>query len=320
MLQQTRVETVQSYYERWMQRFPTLIDLARSPLQDVLSAWEGLGYYRRARNLHRAARIVVEDYGGELPADPQQLQRLPGIGRYTAGAISSIAFGRDETALDGNVRRVLTRLFDIRTPVGSREAEDRLWELMDEHLPEGRAGAYNQAWMDLGSMVCTPRSPQCERCPLASFCQARALGVQLERPVREPKKPIPHHTVTAAVIRQNGDVLIAQRPLDGLLGGLWEFPGGRKEPGEELKACLHREIKEELGVGVRVEAKFGIYQHAYTHFRVSLHAFLCTLAGGSPQPLVARELRWVPVSELKAYPMGKIDRQISERLMETHGE
>jgi A/G-specific adenine glycosylase len=316
MLQQTRVETVIPYFERWMRRFPSLASLAQASQQEVLAAWEGLGYYGRARNLHRAAQIVVREMNGELPRDRQALSRLPGVGRYTAGAIASLAFGLDVPALDGNIRRVLARVFNLTEPARSPAGERRLWELAEEHLPPGRAGDYNQAMMDLGATICTPRAPNCPGCPVSRSCQALTLGVQGERPVALQKPAIPHYIVTAAVIHREGQVLIAQRPQDGLLGGLWEFPGGKLQPGEDLAACLQREICEELGASVAVQERLGVYRHAYTHFRVTLHAFHCTLANGNqPQPLQVNDLRWVAPVELVAFPMGKIDRQISRDLL-----
>ena len=315
MLQQTRVEAVIPYYQRWMERFPAVKALADAPVQDILSAWEGLGYYSRARNLHRAAQIVVADFAGRLPEETSLLRKLPGIGRYTAGAIASIAFGRDEPALDGNIRRVLARVFDVEIPARSPAGESRLWELASQNLPPGRAGDYNQALMDLGAAVCTPRLPDCPACPLVSLCQAYVLGVQAQRPVLTKRPPIPHYSVTAAVIRRRGQILIAQRPEEGLLGGLWEFPGGKQQPGEELVSCLQREIREELGVEVNVGEGLGVFRHAYTHFRVTLHAFACTLLNGAePQALEASDLRWVSTSQLGEYPMGKIDRQIAKLL------
>lgn len=319
MLQQTRVEAVIPYFARWMERFPSLAALAGASQQAVLAAWEGLGYYSRARNLHRAAQLVRDEHGGELPRDLTALQRLPGIGRYTAGAIASIAFGVDAPALDGNIRRVLARVFNVSEPARSPAGERRLWELAGAHLPSGRAGEYNQALMDLGALICTPRAPDCPRCPLANQCEARRLGIQEERPVAAPKAEVPHYTVTAAVIERDGQFLIAQRPPAGLLGGLWEFPGGKLQPGEDLAACLQREIIEELGVRIRVGQALGIYRHAYTHFRVTLHAFHCTLANGcQPQPIEVHNLRWVSPDELTDYPMGKIDRQIASNLIHSH--
>jgi A/G-specific adenine glycosylase len=314
MLQQTRVETVVPYFERWMERFPTLAALAAATEQEVLRAWEGLGYYSRARNLHRAARQVMETCAGQLPAERARLEALPGIGRYTAGAIASIAFGQAEPALDANIRRVLARVYDVSAPARSPEGERRLWDLARLSLQPDRPGDFNQALMDLGSSICTPRAPACLICPIARFCQARLLGVQEERPVLEARRATPHHTVTAAVIHRDGQVLIARRPSAGLLGGLWEFPGGKVEPGEELPDGLQREIREELGVSVRVGEPFGVYRHGYTHFKVTLHAFCCQLMEGEPQPLQASELRWVTPGQLGEFPMGKIDRQIARRI------
>ena len=315
MLQQTRIETVIPYFERWMDQFPTVYELAAASQKDVLNLWEGLGYYSRARNLHRAAQVVVQKFGGNLPDDPEELRSLPGIGRYTAGAIASIAFGLDEAALDGNIRRVLARVFNVDVPARSIDGEKRLWSLAEENLPPGKAGNYNQALMDLGATVCTPKSPNCERCPLEELCQAYALGIQEQRPVKKTKSIIPHHTVTAAVIHRDGHILVVQRPDRGLLGGMWEFPGGKTEPGESLDACLKREICEELNMDIQVGEPFGIYEHAYTHFKVTLHAFSCTIIQGEPDLHEHKALRWLAPIEMEDYPMGKIDRQIARKLL-----
>jgi A/G-specific adenine glycosylase len=314
MLQQTRVEAVIPYFEGWMRKFPSLPELAAASEREVLSAWEGLGYYSRARHLHAAARQVVESYGGRLPNDPVELQTLPGIGRYTAAAIASMAFGVDIATLDGNLKRVFARLFDVAEAVDSPAGEKRLWELAETHLPSGRAGDYNQALMDLGSAVCLPKKPRCPICPLSELCLARQAGTQETRPVRKPKKEVPHYTVTAAVVRRDGRYLLARRPVEGLLGGMWEFPGGKQEPGEDLPAALQREIREELGAQVQVGEPLGVYRHAYSHFRITLHAFECTLDGREPQPLEASELAWVPPAALSDYPMGKVDRRIATAL------
>jgi A/G-specific adenine glycosylase len=249
-----------------------------------------------------------------LPADRDGLESLPGIGRYTAGAIASIAFGLDEAALDGNIRRVLSRVFNLDLPARSPQGERQLWELACAHLPEGRAGDYNQAMMDLGATLCTPQKPACLLCPLNEPCEARRLGLQEERPILPVKKLTPHYTVTAAVIRRDGLVLIARRPPKGLLGGLWEFPGGKCEEGESLPDCLRREIREELGAEIEVGDEIGVFQHAYTHFKVTLHAFICFTLAGELAALEASQIRWVQVAELSSFPMGKIDRQISKRL------
>jgi A/G-specific adenine glycosylase len=316
MLQQTRVETVIPYYTRWLAQFPTLEALANADLNAVLSAWEGLGYYARARHLYQAAQIVqAAPYHGRLPTTAAELRRLPGIGPYTAGAIAAIAFGEDAPALDGNIRRVLARLFEMRLPLGTPAAERALEDLDRALLPPGRAGDFHQALMDLATAICTPRQPDCPACPLRADCAAFRLGTQAELPVRRPKRVTPHITVAAAVLRRADEVLLTQRPADGLLGSLWEFPGGKLEAGEDLPTCLRREIREELAAEIEVGAALGVYQHAYTHFRVTLHAFLCRLRPGPPpQPLQVQALRWVTLADLPNFPMGKIDRQIANHL------
>lgn len=316
MLQQTRMETVLPYYQRWMAAFPSLKDLAQAELQEVLKLWEGLGYYSRARNLHKAAQVVVNELDGVIPHERKALEKLPGIGRYTAAAISSIAFSADEAALDGNIRRVYSRLFNIEAPIRSTEAEQKLWALAEALLPAGRAGDYNQALMDLGSAVCLPQSPTCLLCPVVEHCAARQLGVAEQRPVKGEKKVIPHKLVAAAIIRRaDGLYLIAKRPDEGLFGGLWEFPGGKLDEGETLPETLYREIIEELGAKINVGEEFGVYTHTLTHFSLTLHAFLCTLVEGeTPKAIEAADFTWVTVAQMADYPMGKVDRMISNEL------
>ncbi|MFN2304109.1 MAG: A/G-specific adenine glycosylase [Anaerolineales bacterium] len=316
MLQQTQVDTVLPYFQRWMARFPDVNHLAAAEEQDVLALWEGLGYYSRAHNLHRAAKKLVDEMNGELPARLDALQALPGIGPYTAAAIASIAFNLDVAAVDGNIRRVMARLFDVSVPVRSTEGEKILWSLAETYLPQGRASEYNQALMDLGATICTPKSPKCEQCPILEDCLAYRRGDQEERPVKLPRKKVPHLTVTAAIIHKADHVLLAQRPPHGLLAGLWEFPGGTlEEVDEDLAVCLQREITEELGVAVHIVAPFGCYKHAYTHFKITLHAFICTIEPNAvPKALVHDRITWVSLQELSSYPMGKVDRLIANRL------
>jgi A/G-specific adenine glycosylase len=308
MLQQTRVETVIPYFEKWMALFPTVTALANAKEQDVLNAWEGLGYYTRARNLHKAANIIASNFNGELPRDPQALIQLPGIGRYTAGAIASIAFKMDEPALDGNIRRVFSRLYDVTEFADSPMGEKTLWEYAAQNLPKGRAGDYNQALMDLGATVCLPKNPRCLLCPLMKICKAREHGTQELRPVLKPKKQVPHYLHAAAVIVVRGRVLLSQRPRDGLLGGMWEFPNVRvgENPAGELEKALWSATK----LRVKKEAEFVIVQHAYSHFRVTVHAFRCK-AVAIPK---RKDLRWVKLIELGDFPMGKVDRQIADKL------
>ena len=316
MLQQTRVDTVKPYFERWMERFPNVSALADADEQDVLRLWEGLGYYSRARSLHKAARLIVSEYEGQLPRDPAILRKLPGIGDYTAGAIASIAYGEPAAALDGNIRRILARYYDIGEPVRAPKTEKKLWQLAEDSLDRDRPGDHNEALMDLGSAVCLPADPKCLICPLAGECLALQNGTVSERPVLIKADPIPHYTVTAAVLPdpEGKKFLLTRRPLKGMLGGLWEYPGGKQEAGESLEDCIRREIREELDVEIEVGEPFGIYHHAYTHFKVTLHAFICTITAGTPRPMAAIGMDWFAREDLAGLPMGKIDRMISERL------
>jgi A/G-specific adenine glycosylase len=314
MLQQTRVEAVIPYFEKWIELFPTIRALADASEHDVLNAWEGLGYYSRARNLHKAAKIVTEKYGGDLPRDLDELSKLPGIGRYTLGAIASIAFGMDAPALDGNIKRVYTRVFDISEPVDTLAGENLLWDWAEKQLCRGQAGDYNQALMDLGATICIPKKPRCLICPLMQICQARQNGTQNLRPVKSPKKAVPHYLQAAGVITQDDSVLLAKRPSEGLLGGMWEFPNGRISG--DPRAGLAQALK--IGYGLRLSRNqgtqhrepFAVVEHGYTHFSVSEYVYRCELAS---QP-EAENLRWVPLKDLDEYPMGKIDRQIADLL------
>jgi A/G-specific adenine glycosylase len=319
MLQQTRVETVIPYFEAWMRRFPGVRVLAGASVQEVLRAWEGLGYYRRAVNLHRAARQILTTGAGRWPQTASEWRALPGIGDYTAAAIAALAFGQDEIALDGNLRRVLARWIDLPVDVRSAQGEKRLLAAARSQLPAGKAAAFNQALMDLGAVICTPRAPACEMCPVSSGCLARRRGTQGQRPVRAGRGRVPHRIVAAAVLRRNGRVLIARRPEGGLLGGLWEFPGGKREPGESLQACLRRELREELGIRAEVGESLGAFEHAYSHFSVSVHAFACKLLAGSPKALVHTRIAWIAPGRLSVYPMGKVDRAIARRLVKAPG-
>jgi A/G-specific adenine glycosylase len=315
MLQQTRVETVVSYYERFLVRFPSVQALASAPLEQVLKVWEGLGYYARARNLYAAARQIVTLHNGQLPDTFEGLLTLPGVGRYIAGAVASITFGRDVPAVDGNVRRVLCRVFEIREDVMRSAVQASLEALAASLLPVGQAGAFNEALMELGATVCTPRSPHCDRCPLRDLCQAHAKGEPESLPVKHPRKPIPHYQVAAAVtIRDDGRVLMAQRNADDMLGGLWEFPGGKREDGETLPECLVREMREELDVGIEVGELLTIVRHAYTHFRITLHAFPCRLVDGEPRCLDCAAFCWVLPIEMDALPMSVADRKVAQAL------
>jgi A/G-specific adenine glycosylase len=315
MLQQTQVATVLPYYARFMARFPTLEALASASLDDVLKLWEGLGYYSRARHLHSATKKVVAEFDGQLPDTMEGLMSLPGTGRYTAGAVLSIARGQDLPAPDGNVRRVLCRVFAIEQDVTRSAGQRYLWQLTTSLLPPGRAGDFNQALMDLGATVCTPRAPLCHECPLTDTCRAHQTGRQAQFPVRAPRRPAPHYEVAAGVV-WDGDArfLIAQRLAEGLLGGLWEFPGGKRESEETLEDCLKRELQEELAIAVAVGAPLTVVQHAYTHFRITLHAFHCRLVGGRPRAVSCADWAWIKLEDVDCYAFSAADHKIIDAL------
>ncbi|MBI3913813.1 MAG: A/G-specific adenine glycosylase, partial [Chloroflexi bacterium] len=232
LLQQTQVTTVIPYYKKFLERFPSVRVLARARLDTVLKVWEGAGYYARARNLHRAAKEIVKRCGGKIPGTVEELRKLPGIGRYTAGAVASIAFGRDVPVVDGNVARVLCRYFAIRQPPKETRTQKELWARAEELLPRGHAGDFNQALMELGATLCKPRQPLCAQCPLARGCTARRLGIQAKLPTKAKKKKLPHYEIGVGVIWKEKQILIAKRFANDLLGGLWEFPGGKRKRGE----------------------------------------------------------------------------------------
>ena len=240
ILQQTRVEQGGPYIKRFLAAFPTVQDLARATPDRVLKLWEGLGYYTRARNLHKAAKIIADERSGRFPETAEDWQQLPGVGRYTAGAIASIAFGESAPVLDGNVKRVLARLIDLDASIDDGAVTENLWALAALFVRGKLPGDFNQAMMELGANVCTPRAPACEVCPVSKFCFAFERGTQSQRPVRKPKKAVPHYEIVVAAIKKNGRYLLGKRPPEGLLGGLWEFPGGKVKPGETHAAALRR--------------------------------------------------------------------------------
>jgi A/G-specific adenine glycosylase len=310
MLQQTQVETVKPYFRRFLRRFPSVRALAEAPADAVMKAWEGLGYYARARNLHRAAKIISSDFSGRLPESPDDLMKLPGIGRSTAGAISSIAFDRAEPVLDGNVARVLCRVFRVRRNPRESRTREELWDIAQRLLPTDRPGDFNQALMDLGATVCVPRNPRCGVCPLATLCLARAHGKQDKLPIKTKRKPTPHYDVAVGIIRRGKRLLIDRRKPEGLLGGLWEFPGGKRKENESLERCLTREVREELGIRVKVVRPLMSVPHTYTHFRITLHVYECRYLSGRPRAIGCAECRWVKPDELHHYAFPSANRKV----------
>ncbi len=313
MLQQTRVATVIPYYERFLARFPTLADLAASGEAEVLKLWENLGYYSRARNLRRAAIRVVQDFGGRLPDNRDDLLKLPGVGDYMAGAILSIAFDQPVAAVDGNVKRVLGRLFAMDTPVNERAGHELIAARAGELVPADSPGEFNQALMDLGSAICTPRKPDCPHCPLQNHCRAWKEGRQEVLPVRVKRPRPPHADTTAAVIRdRDGKLLLLRRPSCGLLCGLWKCPGAACRPDETPEDGLRRTVAEETGLAVEPVRLLGRIRHQYTHLRITLHVFGCKTIPDHPQPRTDVEWRWVEPGEAAGLALSKVDRQAAE--------
>ncbi len=314
MLQQTQVETVIPYYRRFLRRFPSLRALAAAPLDDVLAVWAGLGYYSRARSLHAAARTIVDERRGRIPRRLDDLLALPGVGRYTAGAVASIAFGVRAPVVDGNVTRVLCRVFNVASDPTAARTKSRLWALAADLVPADRPGDFNQAMMELGSTVCTPADPACPRCPVSGECEAFRLGRQRSLPRTPKRKQTPHHDVAVGLIRRRGKLLITKRPLDVMLGGLWEFPGGKRRRGESLEAALRREVREETGLDVQVGEHAVSVKHAYSHFRVTLHAFWCACPRGRVRPVKCDAFKWVRPDDLAGYPFPAGSVRIIEAL------
>lgn len=315
MLQQTRVDQVIPYYQRFLARFPTVQALAEASRADVLKSWEGLGYYSRAVRAQETARILVRDHGGQFPGTLDGLRGLPGIGSYTAAAVGSLALGLDAAVVDGNVIRVLARVMtcgdDVRRP--AVRAKFQAW--VDALVPAGRAGVFNEALMELGATVCTPRKPACPECPLRSVCRARCAGRMESYPAKARKERVPHkHVGAALVVNARGQLLIAQRHEKTMLGGLWEFPGGKQEPGETMPACIQRELREELGFEAEVGDHFVTVRHAFSHFTMDLHVYWARIGKGRPRPVDCAACRWVDPGQLTRYAFGRADQKVMEAL------
>lgn len=313
ILQQTRVDQGLPYYERFVSRFPTVEALADASIDDVLKSWEGLGYYARARNLHRAARVVMDEHGGYLPNSRETLLNLPGVGPYTASAVASIAFGKPHAVVDGNVLRVFSRVFGIALGRKSTRLKKIVQKLADELIPESDASDFNEGLMELGATTCKPRSPACFRCPLASICVAKETNSQDMYPAATDARPIPHYDIAVGIVRKDDHILLQRRPDDGLLGGLWEFPGGKVEPDETWEEACRREVYEETGLDVDVGDLVGEVKHAYSHFRITMRAYVCRVAGGTlHDDDTPRE--WASRSALDDYAFPRANLHIIELL------
>lgn len=277
MAQQTKIATLIPYYERWMVEFPTIADVAKANEDKVLKLWEGLGYYSRARNLHKTCKIIQNEMNGEIPSSLDDLLQLPGVGPYIAAAVASIAFEQPTPVIDGNVLRVLTRFFGLDDDITKERTKKKLLAKLTPIIKQLNPGNFNQAMMELGALVCTPSSPKCTNCPIQGNCYAFNYNETDKFPVKPKKAPIPHFTVVVGIIRnQANKFLITKRKKNQLLGGLWEFPGGKVNNLESIEAALHREIQEELRIDITVDHFLCKVNHAYSHFKITMHAYLCS--------------------------------------------
>jgi A/G-specific adenine glycosylase len=324
MLQQTQADTVVPYFERWMLRFPDVYALAAAPLADVLKTWEGLGYYARARNIHRAAQVIATKHSGVIPSSLDELLALPGVGRYTAGAIQSIAFGLPAPVLDANVRRLLCRLDDVPVDPTRAPANRLLWikaQAIVEAAPLSGAGDVNEALMELGAVICTPRRPQCSVCPLMGQCEAYAQGTQERRPVVSSRPPVPLHRELAGVLTRSADdrFLLVRRPYTGLLGGLWGFPSTKHDPTLPPEGQLADALRQQLAVTVDVGPAIAAVRHAYTHFRVTLEVRPCALRTGEPDRGLHPEVAWVDATDAQRLPLATIDKKILTKIRSQRG-
>lgn len=315
MLQQTQMDRGVEYFRRWMERFPDIASVAAAPEEDILKAWEGLGYYNRARNIQKAAQVIMEEHGGEFPSDPEAVHALPGVGRYTAGAICSIAFNLSVPAVDANVERVFARIYDLDTPVKEGETQAFIWDTAELLIPEGEARNFNQALMEFGALVCN-RNPRCSKCPVADDCEALHAGVVFQRPVSGKTVRYTQTEVVTGVLVSDGKVFIQKRPPGGTWAGLWEFPGGSIEKGETAEQALVREYAEELNFKVKPLDKLTVIRHGYTRFKVALHCYLCRFDGPAVEPRLgaALDYRWASVSELDDFAFPSAHRKLIDLL------
>ncbi|MGE4169671.1 MAG: A/G-specific adenine glycosylase [Candidatus Margulisiibacteriota bacterium] len=315
MLQQTQVDTVIPYFNRFIAQFPTVFDLAKADQETVLKAWEGLGYYSRARNLHKAAILIAGEQNGQLPPDYLALQTLPGIGPYAAAAIASIAFEEPVPVVDGNVFRVFTRFWGIYDDIKLPTTKTLLFNRLKPAVEQAKPSVFNQAMMEVGALICKPKNPLCEQCPLQPNCYAAAHQATQTLPVKTPLPKTPHHHIGVGVLWHDGKLLISKRKESQMLGGLWEFPGGKQEENESIAETIVREFKEETDLTIAVGQPVAVVKHAYTHFKITLHAFHCSLVSGTPKALSSDGLRWILPEELKTLPFPKANQRVIEALL-----
>lgn len=315
MLQQTQMGRGVAYFNAWMEQFPTLADVAEADEETILKAWEGLGYYSRARNLHKAAQVVMREHGGEFPNRIAAIRALPGIGEYTAGAVAAIAFNAPEPAVDANVMRIFARICDIDVPLSHPGVKAFIMEAVRSLMGDASPRLFAQALMELGALVCA-KKPECSICPLVEYCEAHRLGTAGKRPKRKAKVVYSQLEMSTGIVMRNGLLFIQKRPPYGVWAGLWEFPGGCLEEGEAPEQALVREVAEETELPVAVGEKVAIIRHSYTTCRVTMHAFFCELLDAGKEPVLhaAVEGKWIPVEEVGKYAFPAGHRKLLDML------
>jgi A/G-specific adenine glycosylase len=316
MLQQTQVNTVVPYFHKFLAAFPAIKDLAEADLDAVLKRWEGLGYYARARNLHKAARQVVSTANGWIPDRFADFKALPGVGDYIASAVMSIAFGKPHAVVDGNVKRVLSRLFCLDMPVNHSSAHGKFKPLAQDLLDQKDPGGFNQAVMELGALICTPASPDCASCPLTGLCRARNDSRVSDFPVKITRKKTPSYHISTGIVIKNNQLLITQRKPEGLLGGLWEFPGGKVKNDETAQAACIREIREETGLTVRISGFLTRIRHAYTHFKIEMDVFFCDYVSGDVVLNGPMDYQWIDPAEIRRFAFPKANLKFIETIQQ----
>jgi len=316
MLQQTQVETVKPYYLRWLKKFPNTESVARATEEEVLKLWEGLGYYARARNFKYACEWIQKENNGEIPKESVAFRQLKGVGDYIHAAVRSIAFNEALPAIDGNVKRVISRILQIKTPPS--KALHIISQYLLDVISHESPGDFNQAIMDLGSTICKPKNPKCNECNINNFCLAFENKTMENYPLSEKKRAIPHHKIAVGIIWKENKILISKRHSNMMLGGLWEFPGGKIKEHETPENCVKREIKEELDIRVSVGNKIQTIKHAYTHFTIELTAYHCQYERGEPKNVDCADFKWINKNEIRSLPFPKANHKIFNKIPENN--
>ena len=316
MLQQTQVTTVIPYYHRFLKHYPTIKSLASADEQDALKLWEGLGYYNRFHNFYRSSKLVMNDLRGSIPDQPEEFKKLPGVGPYILAAVMSIALGKPLPVLDGNVIRVITRFYGIKDDVTKVSIKKQIHDILAGYIPGNNPGDFNQAMMELGALICSPRSPDCVHCPLRADCTACHSGQTESIPYKPPKKKIPIVDVSIAVILKQDRFLIQKRPSTGHLAGMWEFPGGKIENGESPEKAVMRECLEELNINIKMVKKLKMVSHTYSHFKIKLNIFLCGIKSGRPKSMNQQPVKWITMDQIEKYPFPGANHKFFPELKE----